>query len=226
MYFSLPLENCGNVKEKRLHTLHLITRMRNTVQALGSCPWVRKWKSETSLNHALWSLAGVFGGILHLELWGKSCSSTVVCSETLPNDSSVSFWLYSSGLEKVPSSPCFQQDNINSKINTLPKLLLHVSSQENCVCHVYFSVGNKEKYVRCKREKKIIKRYFNTLSRGRVYLCPVGNGIKAVPAGMIYNRKHSFCRMKTFLGKNPLFFLTIFFFIWKTQFLKGGGWLK
>lgn len=70
-----------------------------------------------------------------------------------------------------------------------------------------------------KEKKKIIKRYFNTLSRGKVYLCLVGNGIKAVPAGMIYNRKHSFCRMKTFLGKNPLFvFLDNLFLFGKHNF--------
>lgn len=70
-------------------------------------------------------------------------------------------------------------------------------------------------------KRKFIRRHYNTLRRGKVYFCPLGNGIKTVPAGMIYSRKRSFFRMKTFLGKNPPFFLTLFKIL-KTKIFKWG----
>lgn len=75
--------------------------------------------------------------------------------------------------------------------------------------HVYLIVGNKEKYVRHKRGKKNIKSYY---SGEKVYMCPLRNEIKTTPAGIIYIRIYSFCRMKTFSEKKSLVFLDSFFF--------------
>lgn len=68
------------------------------------------------------------------------------------------------------------------------------------------------------REEKKTKTYY---SGEKVYMCPLKNEIKTIPAGIIYIRIYGFCRMKTFSAKKSPVFLDSLFLFYKTVFEKG-----